>query len=482
MARKRRPGERSSYQGAPTVPPELTERAMVVQAVIGKQMSVSEGARRLGMARPNFQTIVHRAEAALLEALTPRPAGKVPRATNEVTLERENQRLSRENAKLTDQLHTMDRLLGAAGEVIRGLRQPARPRSSKRSPTPSSPSSRDEDPEPGPGSTTPPSSTATTTRPTSAIWTATMTDRSLPTRLCARGLGTSPATLRRYRRHGPPLGRRTRRRALDPDSALRIRQLVRDLRGLAGAASLARCVPHVSRRQAGELKAAELTALERERKAASRRVEVQVPGVLRGFDQVEMRVAEGRRYLLVAADAAVPYRTTVTMVTSYDGEAVARVLDEDFAVHGAPLVCRLDRASCHRTPGVASVLRRHRVLPLHGPARHPRYYGQLERQNREHRAWLAREGPLDSETLQASCEPMRAALNRLWSRPTLKWCTASSVWEDRPAVTIDRDTLRAEVTDRSGRLQAQGLDRLLADRIAIEHALVTRELLSITNP
>src|SRR5262249_20196448 len=56
---------------------------------------------------------------------------------------------------------------------------------------------------------------------------------------------------------------------------------------------------------------------------------------------------------------------------------------------GAPLVCRLDRARQHHTAAVLAALRRHGVLILHGPPHCPRYYGPLERQNREHRQWLA---------------------------------------------------------------------------------------------
>jgi hypothetical protein len=61
----------------------------------------------------------------------------------------------------------------------------------------------------------------------------------------------------------------------------------------------------------------------------------------------------------------------------------------------------------------------HGVLVLHGPPRHPRYNGQLERQNREHRAWLASSTPLAPDALAAAWRAMRKALSRLWHRPTL---------------------------------------------------------------
>ena len=67
MPRKRRPEEPSSYQPAPEVPELAAERYQVIVAVLAGTVSMSEGARRLGLARNNFQTLVHRAQAAMVE-------------------------------------------------------------------------------------------------------------------------------------------------------------------------------------------------------------------------------------------------------------------------------------------------------------------------------------------------------------------------------------------------------------------------------
>ncbi|MFO0672536.1 MAG: hypothetical protein U0235_23485 [Polyangiaceae bacterium] len=126
-------------------------------------------------------------------------------------------------------------------------------------------------------------------------------------------------------------------------------------------------------------------------------------------------------FALVSADAAVPYRTSIAASELYDGAAVsALALEADFEAHGAPLVLRMDPgASVHRCPQVTAVLERYRVMVLHGPARHPGFYGQLERQNREHRAWLnaaqARAGGPDESVL----ETLRDAVNERWRRRTL---------------------------------------------------------------
>ena len=75
---------------------------------------------------------------------------------------------------------------------------------------------------------------------------------------------------------------------------------------------------------------------------------------------------------------------------------------------------------------------------------------------------------------------MRTALNELWARPTLDWCTAEEVWAQRPTVDIDRTELRTEVERRTSGLVNSGLELLVAQRIATEAALIKRQLLTIT--
>ncbi len=213
--------------------------------------------------------------------------------------------------------------------------------------------------------------------------------------------------------------------------------------------------------------------MERERVQGCARLRVLQPGVIRGVDQLY----EGPRTALIASDGSTPFRTTARLIERYDSDHVAHVLEEDLQRHGAPLVYRMDRASCHRTAQVRAVLEAHGVLLLHGPARYPQFYGQHERQNREHRAWLAgRE--LTDELLQE----MMACLNGSWRRRSLNWNTASDRWAARGVPGVDRCTLRLEVEDRTARLSEQlrnHRDRLeLARRRAIEQALMHRGLIS----
>jgi len=254
-----------------------------------------------------------------------------------------------------------------------------------------------------------------------------------------------------------------------------VRELVEDLHGLVGAASLARSVCGVSRRRAGEIKQETLAELERARKATCAHVEVTEPGIVRGFDA--MHLSGG--YALIAADACVPYRTSVLHSQVYDAEKLATLLHRDFAIYGAPLVLRCDCARCHTAPVVMSVLESWGVALLQGRPYYAQYYGQLERQNREHRDWLRWIEPT-SDDMQSELSRMKRALSERWLRPRLGWKTAAHRWEARRSFDNERSSFLDEVRTRTAELHANGLENHLATRLAIEQALTQRGHLKIT--
>lgn len=454
---------KKTYEPAPEVPPELRERYATMLEVIQGRLTVSEGARRLGMSRNHFQTLMHRGLKSLLAGIAPGEPGRPAKPEREADLERENERLRKENERLRGRAEMIDRLLGVASGVIRG-----RVRSSRtRKPTKESGGGEGDDPDPG-------LEIAMRVEAERELRKA-----GLAAALSCAVVGASVATVRRWRRRETPALRSAPVSAsLAPELRGRVAALVRGLRGLIGAEALRHAVPGVSRRQAARVKADTLAEMERERIAGAERVVVTVPGVVRGFDAMHVRTTAGVRYPLVAADAAVPYRTSATPVQRYDEHAVAALLERDFTTHGAPLVLRADRWRAHDAPRVVAVLRGHGVLLLHGPPHHPGYYGQLERQNREHRAWLTATGELDPDALSDACEEMRSALNCQWPRRSLGWRTSLEVWTVRPAIDVDRAALREEVQDRAARIRRRAEGRAavaaMAERLAIEWALTKR--------
>ena len=303
-----------------------------------------------------------------------------------------------------------------------------------------------------------------------------MRDNDVPVGLCVAALGISESTVRRSQRDKPPRQPRSLKHC--DGARKRVSELVRDTHGLIGAMNLGR-ICGLPRRICAEIKKLELREMEYERKEQCASVRIAAPGIVRGFDAMHLETTDGPAYWLVAADAAIPYRTSIVTVPTYDAEHVIRALAADFEEHGRPLVLRLDRIACQRTPEVEAFLDKQQVLALHGPPRYPRFYGQLERQNREHRGWWALHPPATLRDLDVAGCRMKTTLNAKWPRPSLDGWTAEQAWNARPTLDVDRRELRSEVDACTRGLVSSGVELLRARRIAIESALRERQLLTI---
>jgi hypothetical protein len=306
-----------SYEPAPQVPREMLERFQTIQEVMLGQLSVSEGARRLSMSRNHFQTLLHRAEKAMLQSVTPKPAGRPATPAREVELQTALSRLQKENEQLKMRSEAVERLLDLAGDWARGkIGMRARRAKAHRTKAPTN------DPEEPDGGVV------------RSLWTEACRQRSQGSQWMdvARLLGCGSATLRRWKhraecncllRQRPGPGSRA---LPSPQQQCLAEDLVRALDGQIGAAALSKGVPGLSRRDASRLKQRALSKMEAERKTSACHVIVTRPDVIRGFDPVFAEAAEGRRYLMPVADAAVPKRTTVDVKERYDADAVYEVL------------------------------------------------------------------------------------------------------------------------------------------------------------
>ena len=454
----------SRYVKAPQPTAEETPLYEAALKVLSSEWTVTQAAQAVGMSRLRFQTRLHRGLHGLMEALAEQPRGRRPIPEAEATLQRENARLQAENARLSRRVEASARMMGIASEWMhKGLSRA--PKSHAAKATKGGNDDADEE------------------SPAGRLRCAqSMREGGVHAALAALAVGLSAATLRRWRRRaegGQPLRRqRGPRQASCPpaEAQQRAASLLEQTHGCIGAAPLARAVG-LSRRQAAATKGVHVTRQELARRAATTLVSVPV-GVIRGFDAVML----GHKPVLVSADGAVPFRTSVVPAGNYDGAAVARAVAADFAHHGAPLVWRVDRARAHTTPEVLDVLSRYGVLLLHGPPHFPRFYGQLERQNREHRVWLdaLEHDELSEAELATSCEMMRRVFNEKVPRRTLGWKTAAEVWCQRKVVAVNRQELADEVAERVRRLKkrvTRGAYAGLFERLAIEAALTNRGLL-----
>jgi hypothetical protein len=406
---------------------------------------------------------MHRSIEALVAALAVQPAGRPAKSPRERTLEVQVAQLARENRKMHSRMALHARLMDVMGGVLQGqIRATGRQRRRRSQAGARRDGGEESEPD--------------ARRRRALLRAEHMRGLRLPVAVAACLAGVGASTLRRWRARGLP-ARRMRRQplAVGVRDAAEIR--VRALHGQIGAAALGQAVAGLSRRAAAALKAEVVSALECERKAALKRITITAPDVVRGLDAMHLPREGAARYALIAADGAIPYRTSVTSGPCYDTALVVQALERDLDAAGAPLVYRLDRARCHDTAPVRALLAAHQVLLLHGPPHHPGYYGQLERQNREHRAWVERV-PADGAPLAARLPIMIDRINRLWPRRNLGWRTAADAWGARPLLAVDRTTLREEVMDRAARiartLDVRGRPADLAERLAIEQVLARR--------
>src|SRR5262245_9735167 len=135
-----------TYKPAPEPPtdPDLRKRYNEILAVLAGTQTVAGAARSLGMSRNHFQTILHRGIAAMIEAITPKPAGRPAKPEREAALEAENEELKAELQALEEHSAMIQRMMTVVGGIASARERLPRARSSKTK------KQKTEDPEPEP--------------------------------------------------------------------------------------------------------------------------------------------------------------------------------------------------------------------------------------------------------------------------------------------------------------------------------------------
>jgi hypothetical protein len=433
---------------------QLRRYKVVLRALTG-EITMIEGARCLGVSRPRFQDIVNRGEVGLLREIGPKDPGRPAKSEEQKRLEE----LESENRDLREATQEAEKTLELVSDLVKEM-------SGKGESSLAGGLCDEEGEEPS---------------QRSLVCALMARARGYIARL-AKALGISERTLRRWQRSPE---RTQDRPGVATGLECKVVELVRASRGLIGVASMHKSVPGISRRQVSEIKKREVRDMEKQRRREATRLRVKAPGVLRGFDQLYVPSTVGNRIALWSMDGCIPYRTSVHLASAYDGENVLEAISRDIELNGAPYVLRMDNDSAHKVQPVRDLLAEHGVLILHGPPRYPQYYGQTERQNEEHRAWLKAGRLLTEDSIEPDLQQAMYALNCLWRRRTLGWCTAAELWAKRPALEIDRDELNGEVTERAQRILRKLEKKYdttkdanhLAWRLAIEQVLEKRGLI-----
>jgi hypothetical protein len=111
---------KKTYTALPVIPRALAARYEVMVAVMSGALTVSEGARRLGLSRNHFQSLLHRALGSLIEELEPKTGGRPPMPARERELEEQTGQLRLENERLRRRVETAERILGVASGLLQG--------------------------------------------------------------------------------------------------------------------------------------------------------------------------------------------------------------------------------------------------------------------------------------------------------------------------------------------------------------------------
>src|SRR5262245_28800311 len=137
---------RKRYVPAPKVTKEMATRVQAALEAASGHLSTAEAARRVGVSRVRFHTLMNRGLSGFISALEPQPTGRKPKSPEVVELEERLHRLEKENAQLKARQETVDRLLGVAADVAAGrLKVAARQAGAKAEPATDEPNDSEPD-------------------------------------------------------------------------------------------------------------------------------------------------------------------------------------------------------------------------------------------------------------------------------------------------------------------------------------------------
>ena len=96
---------------------EMNDRARVFLSASVGEIPVIQACDQLGITRQRFYELEERALTAFLEALEPKPAGRPPKAPDPTApLQRQVEKLEKENQKLWLYVKTLRQMAGIEGE------------------------------------------------------------------------------------------------------------------------------------------------------------------------------------------------------------------------------------------------------------------------------------------------------------------------------------------------------------------------------
>jgi transposase InsO family protein len=156
--------------------------------------------------------------------------------------------------------------------------------------------------------------------------------------------------------------------------------LLDELGPAVGVPTLQECFPLLARAELVDLLRRYRRVWQKQHPSASYRLRWPVPGRVWAMDFAEAPAPiDGLDpYLLAVRDLASGQQLAWTPMPDLGAAGVEKVLSGLFALHGAPLVLKMDNGSAFLAELTWRLLHAHRVLPLFSPPYTPRYNGAIE--------------------------------------------------------------------------------------------------------
>src|SRR5713101_2594157 len=213
--------KKSTYTPMPSIPKEMEQRYRVRLTAFTGALTVSEGARQLGLSRNQFQSVMHKGLQGLLDGVSPKQPGRPSRPEAQKKLSEQVEQLHHENQQLRQQVQMLERAIEAVSDLVKGRGMVSRARS------------------PRPAKATTPESNDDEGAKKRLAHARELRSMGVKAPVAARLVGQGAATLRRWDAHerrGEPLRRRrgcSSPAPLDAHTAALVEDRVRATRGLA---------------------------------------------------------------------------------------------------------------------------------------------------------------------------------------------------------------------------------------------------------
>ena len=201
--------------------------------------------------------------------------------------------------------------------------------------------------------------------------------------------------------------------------------------------------------------------------------------------QLDAPIDGGEPYLFLVRDLASGKVLTALPTRSTDHAPVLAELERLFALHGPPLVLKMDNGSAFVHKDVAKRLTYHGVTALRSPARTPSYNGSVEAGMGSFKRYLERIAAQHGRAGHPTRDDLEGALLLQGSLggPRGAKATPAQAWRDRTPITAEeRRAFLQALAEARETLLCDSSPHAIKDRVAVRTVLTALNYLVIRRP